>query len=259
MDWGAGAYERIAAQLQPAARRLVELAAPSEGEHVVDVGCGTGSAALLAAARGAIVTGVDPAERLLEVARAQAAESDLDARFLAGDAASLPLEDSTAQLVISCFGAIFAPDAQAAALEMARVAGGGGARVALTAWLPEGALAQAARARSQALARAGAAAGPPPFAWHDREALAALFAPLGFSIVEIKDEALAFTDASPRDFLEGEMRDHPAWIAARATLAPAGELDILREQTLAIFAEANEDAAAFRITSRYVVAIARRA
>jgi SAM-dependent methyltransferase len=256
VDWGAGAYEQIAAGLLPAARRLVELAAPCEGEQVVDVGCGTGSAALLAAERGAIVTGVDPAERLLEVARTRAGELGLDAGFLAGEAASLPLRDGSAQLVISCFGAIFAPDAPAAAGEMARVAGGRDARIALTAWLPEGALAQAMRARSQALARAGLATGPPRFAWHDPDALRGMFGPLGFS-VETHEEALAFTAASPSEFLDGEMRDHPAWIAARAVLEPLGELEPLREQTLAILAAADGDGEGFRITSRYVVAIMR--
>ncbi len=256
MDWGAGAYEQIAAGLLPTARRLVELAAPRVDERVVDVGCGTGSAALLAAERGAVVTGVDPAERLLELARAQAAEMGLDASFLAGDAARLPLDDGSAQLVMSCFGAIFAPDAPAAAAEMARVAGGEGARIALTAWLPEGALAQAMRARSQALARAGVATGPPPFAWHDPDALAGMFDPLGFSL-EMHEEALAFTAASPQEFLDGEMRDHPAWLAARATLEPRGELEALREQTLAILTAAGENGEGFCITSRYVVAIAR--
>jgi 2-polyprenyl-3-methyl-5-hydroxy-6-metoxy-1,4-benzoquinol methylase len=73
MDWSLGHYEHTAAQLMPAARVVVDRAAPAEGERVVDVGCGTGNAALLAAARGARVTGVDPAARLLEVAREQAA------------------------------------------------------------------------------------------------------------------------------------------------------------------------------------------
>ena len=65
MDWSLGHYEHTAAQLLPAARVAVDLAAPSSGERLVDVGCGTGNAALLAAASGAAVTGVDPARRLL--------------------------------------------------------------------------------------------------------------------------------------------------------------------------------------------------
>jgi ubiquinone/menaquinone biosynthesis C-methylase UbiE len=52
-DWGVGRYEDTAARLEPVARGVVERAAPVAGEHVLDVGCGTGNAALLAAARGA--------------------------------------------------------------------------------------------------------------------------------------------------------------------------------------------------------------
>src|SRR6266545_2220381 len=69
VDWSLGHYEHSASQLLPAAEVVVERAMPVAGERVVDVGCGTGNAALLAAARGARVTGVDPAGRLLEVAR----------------------------------------------------------------------------------------------------------------------------------------------------------------------------------------------
>jgi len=121
LDWSLGRYERIAEQFLPAARVLVESAAPGPGERVVDVGCGTGNAALLAAALGARVIGVDPASRLLEVAREDAAARGLDAEFAVGDAAELPLDDGSADLVVSVFGVIFAPDAAAAVAELARV------------------------------------------------------------------------------------------------------------------------------------------
>jgi ubiquinone/menaquinone biosynthesis C-methylase UbiE len=80
---------------------VVEAAAPVAGERVVDVGCGTGNAALLAAERGAVVTGVDPAPRLLDVARAEAAARGLDVTFAPGQAAEIPLEDGEADVVLS--------------------------------------------------------------------------------------------------------------------------------------------------------------
>src|SRR6185312_510552 len=92
-DWGVGRYEETAARLEPAARTVVEHAAPRAGDRVADVGCGTGNAALLAAARGARVTGVDPAARLLQVARERASAEELEADFVEGDGASLPLGD----------------------------------------------------------------------------------------------------------------------------------------------------------------------
>ena len=196
LDWSVGRYEVTAAQLEPAARVLVDRAAPAAGERVVDVGCGTGSAALLAAERGARVTGVDPAPRLLGVASKQAAERGLDATFARGDAAAIPLADGEADVVLSAFGVIFAPDPRAAAAEMARVTAPDG-RIVLSAWNPSGAVHRAVRAAGEAVRSAlGAPPGPPPFPWHEREALAELFAPHGFDVA-IEEQRLAFTAPSP--------------------------------------------------------------
>ena len=126
-DWDPGSYERIAEQLLPAAFAAVSAAGPEPGEMVLDIGCGTGNAALLASQRGAEVLGVDPAPRLIEVARRQAAERGLDALFEVADAEHLPVPDGSAHLVLSVFGVIFAPDAAAAAAEMARACAPAGA------------------------------------------------------------------------------------------------------------------------------------
>lgn len=258
VDWSIGHYEHTAAQLLPAARVVVERAAIAAGEHVVDVGCGTGNAALLAAERGARVTGVDPAARLIEVAREQAAARRLDATFATGTAAELPLADGAADVVLSVFGVIFAPDPAAAAAEMARVTAPAG-RIVLSAWIPEGAISECARAAGETVRRAaGAPPGPPPFAWHDRDALAALLAPHGFAAVDVVEERHPFTGASPRAYLATELESHPMSVAGRAILEPRGEAEALRERLLAILEAGNEDPAAFRVTSRYVVATARR-
>ncbi|HVS29654.1 MAG TPA: methyltransferase domain-containing protein [Solirubrobacteraceae bacterium] len=257
LDWSLGKYEDTAAQLLPAARIVVDRAAPVEGERVVDVGCGTGNAALLAAARGGHATGVDPAPRLLEVAREHAAAQGLDATFAPGDAAALPLEDDYADLVLSVFGVIFAADALDAAAEMARVTAPAG-RIVLSAWVPEGAISDAVRVAQEAVRRAvGAPAGPPPFAWHDRDALAGLLSPYGFEVA-VEEERLAFTAKSARDYLDAESANHPLAVAGRAVLEPRGEADALRECMLSIYEAANEDPDGFRVTSRYVVATARR-
>lgn len=256
MDWNLGEYEHIAAQLLPAAQVVIDRAAPRGHEHVVDVGCGTGNAALLAAERGARATGIDPAQRLLDVAGGEAAARGADARFILGEAARLPLADSTADAVVSVFGVIFAPNQRAAAAEMARIATPGG-RIVLSAWIPGGAIADVMQVRRDATAAAGMAGGPAPFAWHDRAAVTGLLAPYGFSI-DLNEERLAFTAASPEEFVDTELRVHPGWIAARAVLEPRGEMEGIRERALEIFESANEDPPGFRITSRYVVTTARR-
>lgn len=79
-DWGAGQYERTAAVLAPAAQGAVSVLAPSAGERVLDVACGTGNAALLVAAAGAEVVGIDLAERLVEVAAERADGAGLSER-----------------------------------------------------------------------------------------------------------------------------------------------------------------------------------
>ncbi|HEY1359070.1 MAG TPA: methyltransferase domain-containing protein [Thermoleophilaceae bacterium] len=258
MDWGIGRYEQAAEQLLPVARVVVERAAPGEDEHVLDLGCGTGNAALLAAERGGRVTGVDPAPRLLEVARGLAAERGVEASFARGEAAAIPLADGEADVVLSVFGVIFAPDAEAAAAEMARVTAPRG-RIVLSAWIPGGTIGKLAAASREAVAQAsGGSGGSRPFSWHDRAALAGLLGPHGFQ-VESSEERIAFTAESPEDYLHNESDQHPLWIAARSLLEPRGDLEPLRERALEILEAGNEDPDAFRATSRYVVATARRA
>src|SRR5690348_9880748 len=146
MDWGEGRYELIGEGLLPAAAAVVDAAAPTPGEHVVDLGCGNGNAALLAATRGARVTGIDPAPSLLEAARARATERSVDATFLEGAADDMPLPDASADVIVSVFGVIFAPDANSAAREIERVAAPRG-RIVLSAWQPYGALSEVSRLR----------------------------------------------------------------------------------------------------------------
>lgn len=257
MDWSLGRYERTAAQLLPAAEAVVGIAGPTEGDRVVDIGCGTGNAALISAQRGARVTGVDPAQRLLEVAEARARVAGLDVSFVRGEAASTPLADDSADLLLSVFGVIFAPDPGAAAAEMARITAAGG-RIVFSAWIPEGAISETARIGREAVARAlDAPKGPPPFAWHDLDALSALLDPYGFTVTA-EERTHAFTAASARDWVEAEARDHPLCVAGAAVLEPHGEAQAVRNQTLEILEGANEDPEAFMVTSRYIIATARR-
>lgn len=257
MDWGAGRYELIGKGLLPAAEVVVEAAAPTPREHVVDVGCGDGNAALLAAARGARVTGIDPATRLLEVATARATERSVDATFLEGVADRMPLPDASADVIVSVFGVIFASDENAAAGEIVRVAAPHG-RIVLSAWQPYGALSEVSRLRREAVARAsGARPAPPPFAWHDESAVRALFAPHGFE-VSVTDVALPFLAATAEDFAQREFTGHPGWIEA-ARVLDAPRLERLQTEAVQLFANANEDPAGFRVSSDYVVATLRRA
>src|SRR5947209_18444841 len=120
VDWGAGNYEKTAAELEPVAQSVVARAELGPGDRVVDLACGTGNAALLAAALGARVIGVDAAPRLLHVARERAHAGGLAVEFRQGDLLDLPVGDGAADVVLSVFGVVFAPDPASAVHEIAR-------------------------------------------------------------------------------------------------------------------------------------------
>jgi len=258
IDWGVGRYETTAAQLEPAATIVVDRAELTPGERVLDLGCGTGNAALAAARRGADVVGVDPATRLLEVARSRAQADGLAIRFQSGDAASIPLPDGSIDAIVSVFAVIFAPDPRAAAAEMARVLTPLG-RIVLAAWRPEGAMFEMTScAAGMVMSELGV---PAPrgdgFAWHERDALVDLFGAQGFE-VRVEGHRLAYRARSVDEFIDTEQRNHPIAVSGQTTLEQLGRAeavrDRMRERIHAILSAANEEPAAFRVSSPYVVA-----
>jgi ubiquinone/menaquinone biosynthesis C-methylase UbiE len=177
--------------------------------------------------------------------------------FRRGKAASLPLDDSSVDVIPSVFALIFVPDPDAAAAEMSRVLAPGG-RIVLSAWIPAGAMFEMTSTASDTVRQAvGAPPGPALFAWEKRDALLNLLAPHGFS-VEVKHHALAFTASSAREFLDDQAQNHPMAVAGLSVLERLGQAEALRTRLLRILENGNEDAREFRVTSRYVVATAHR-
>jgi ubiquinone/menaquinone biosynthesis C-methylase UbiE len=134
--WGGAEYELVAREFAPVHDDLVAAVAPAAGERFLDVATGTGEVALRAARAGADVTALDFAPALLEQARAKGAAEGLAIEWIEGDAQAMPFEDGSFDVAASNFGVIFAPDAEAAASELARVCVPGG-RLGVTAWLPD--------------------------------------------------------------------------------------------------------------------------
>ena len=201
---------------------------------------------------------MDPAPRLLQVARARAASDGKKVDFLPGDAASLPAGDASVDVILSVFAAIFAPDPGAAAREMSRVLAPGG-RIVLSAWIPAGAMFEMTSAAAGAVRQAAGAPAPEPFAWHDRNALASLLEPYGVDVdVDVDQRSLAFCASSAQQFLDQETQNHPLAVAGLRILGQLGQAQALRDRLLAILENGNEDPASFRVTSRYVVATVRR-
>lgn len=257
MDWGLGHYEITAQKLLPAARVLVAAAAVRPGERVVDVGSGTGNAALLAAAAGAHVTAVDPTPRLLALASAAAQREGLDVTCEAGDAAAIASPDASFDCLLSNFGLIFAPDPDAAVAEIARVLRANG-RAAFTAWIPGGAVgALAAVAEELVRAALGAPPASPRFAWHDESVVKELFARHGMNAAVEGVHELVVSATSPQAHLDSERGSHPMGVATFEVLERSGQVDEGYDRMLKVLNDHNEDPYAFRSTSRYAVIIAR--
>jgi SAM-dependent methyltransferase len=258
-DWGVGSYERTAQLLVPAAEVLVGVAGVRVGETVLDVGCGTGNAALLAAAAGASVTAVDPSPRLLAVAAESAASRGLNVTCMHGEAAAVPVPDAAFDCVLSNFAVVFAPDPGAAVAEMSRVLKLVG-RISFTSWVPGGAAGALASA-TQELVRTALGAPTPPagFAWHDRTALGGLFSRHGMVVTVDGPHELPFAAASPEAYLDAELASHPLAVAAFEILQQRGVQAEARQHLLDVLTAHNEDPKAFLSTSRYVVVTAQRA
>src|SRR5437762_1252477 len=135
--WEKGDFTRIAASMRESGEALVDALGIKSGLKVLDLGCGDGTTALPAAKRGADVLGVDIARNLIEAGNRRAQAQGLtNIRFQEGDATDLAgLQDKTFDLVVSIFGAMFAPKPLDVAKEMVRVTRPGG-RIVMGNWIP---------------------------------------------------------------------------------------------------------------------------
>jgi ubiquinone/menaquinone biosynthesis C-methylase UbiE len=151
--WSSGDYHMIGTQIQVVSELLVEALDVHSTERVLDVATGSGNAALAAARRSCDVVGIDYVPSLLARARRRADAEGLPAEFVEGDAEALPFRDGAFDLVTSVFGAMFAPNQEQTAAELARVCRTGG-RIGLVAHTPDGFIGQ--------LFRTNARHAPPP-------------------------------------------------------------------------------------------------
>jgi len=135
--WEKGDFSRIAESMRESGQALVKGLGITKGIKVLDLGCGDGTTALPAARLGVDVLGVDIAKNLVAAGNKRAKEQGLaNCKFQEGDASNLhELEDQAFDLVISIFGAMFAPKPFDVAKEMVRVTGPGG-RIVMGNWIP---------------------------------------------------------------------------------------------------------------------------
>lgn len=164
--WTAGDFGVIARSFAAGARDFVGRLNITAGMKVLDLACGTGNQSLPAARMGADVTGIDLAPNLIEQAVANATAEGLKIKFEVGDAEALPYADGEFDLVMSMFGAMFAPRPEVVISEMLRVCKSG-ARIAMANWTASGFGGEIARVNAKYVA-------PPagfvsPILWGDED------------------------------------------------------------------------------------------
>lgn len=167
--WTAGNYDHFSRFMEGEARRFYERLNVLPGMRLLDVACGSGQVALMAARDGVRSTGVDIAGNLIERAKARAAGAKTPARFEVADAEALPFADATFDVVVSLYGAMFAPRPEMVAEEMARVCVPGG-KIAMANWTASGFVGQMFKVISGYIAPTGM---PSPLLWGDEETVRA--------------------------------------------------------------------------------------
>jgi SAM-dependent methyltransferase len=135
--WEKGDFTRIAQSMRKSGEALVKELGITKGLKVMDLGCGDGTTALPAARLGADVLGVDIASNLVAAGNQRASAEGLsNCKFQEGDASNLQgIKDKSFDLVVSIFGAMFAPRPFDVAREMVRVTRPGG-RIVMGNWIP---------------------------------------------------------------------------------------------------------------------------
>ena len=135
--WEKGDFTRIAQGMRESGEQLVASLGITPGLEVLDLGCGDGTTALPSARLGANVLGVDIARNLVDAGNRRAKDEGLtNCRFEEGDASNLEgVKDDSFDLVVTIFGAMFAPRPEDVAKEMIRVTRPGG-RVIMGNWIP---------------------------------------------------------------------------------------------------------------------------
>src|ERR1041385_1598888 len=161
--WMTGDYDVFARYMEKDAETFYHRLGIQPGTRLLDVACGAGMLALIAARAGAVGTGCDIAANWLEKARTRAAAEGLKITFEEGDAEALPYEDGQFDVVTTMFGAMFAPRPELVAAELTRVCRPGGT-IVMANWTPSGFIGQMFKTIARHIAPSGM---PSPVLWGD--------------------------------------------------------------------------------------------
>ena len=257
--WASGDYPgMVETFLLPLGPRLVEACGVESGMKVLDVGSGTGNAAIPAAETGAEVTASDLTPELFDAGRERAKASGVELDWVEADAENLPFENESFDVVMSCIGAMFAPHHQEVADELVRVCRPGGT-IGMLNWTPEGMIGGFFKAMGPFAPPPPPGAQPPPL-WGGEDHVRELFGDrVDWKQLE-RDVLDITTFERPQDWGEHFKDKYGPTIAARKNAEKdgrEGEFD----ETVARFCEewnlgSDEDA---RFEQEYLVCVGTRA
>lgn len=187
--WIAGDFGEIAKSIETGAEEFVARLDLEQSTRVLDVACGTGNLAIPAAKTGADVTGIDIAPNLIEQAIARAEAESVTAKFDVGDAEALPYDDASFDIVMTMFGAMFAPRPDVTASELKRVCKPGGL-IAMANWTPEAFTGQMFKTNAKHVPPPPGM--PSPILWGTEDAVRERFAD-GVSDLQLTRRKIIFT------------------------------------------------------------------
>lgn len=244
--WEKGDFTRIAETMRESGEDVVRQAGITRGMRVLDVGCGDGTTAIPAAKLGANVLGVDIASNLVAAGNRRAAQAGLSStcHFVEGDACDLGgIENKSFDLVISIFGAMFAPRPFDVAREMVRVTRPGG-RIIMGNWIPNDPTLVA-----QILKTSSSYTPPPPegfvspMTWGSTPHIVERFGAAGIASEAISWERDSYVfdfKGSPAEFVDTFRQFYGPTMNAFDAAAKEGRTDSLRNELVALFQSQNQ-------------------
>lgn len=250
-----GHYDLFSRFMASSAVEFLDRLQVPPGAALLDVACGSGQLALVAARRGARVTGVDIASNLIGAARDRVLGLDLDARFDEGDAEALPYADASFDVVTSLYGAMFAPRPDLVAAELVRVCRPGGT-IAMGNWTAEGFIGSMFKTFSRFLM---APHMPAPVLWGNEAVVRERF---GRAVSDLRMTRVRYRfdyPFGPAEVVEFFRANYGPTTRAFAALGDA-ERDALRADLVALWTNHNRASTPDRtlVDAEYLEVVARR-
>lgn len=255
--WSLGDYPAVATEVIPTTGpTLVQACGIRAGQRVLDVGAGSGNAAIPAALTGADVVASDLAPALLEAGRQHAEAQGLTLEWQEADAEALPYADAEFDVVMSCVGVMFAPHHQASADELVRVCRPGGT-IGLLSWTPEGFIGQMFATMKPYAPPPPPGAQPPPL-WGDESHVRSL---LGDRVTDVdarKETLTVDRFGAPEDFRDFFKLTYGPTIAVYRNIAEEPDKVAALDRELADLGARHFDAAAGTMGWEYLLLTAVR-